>query len=311
MDPANKSLAKSFRWDGLFWRRLAYQASIYGPNWLKVMLPPAVGLILFGLIGQNRRAMAANQRRVLGTSSWWKGQRAALRTFVEFARVFQETLELESRETKTHEVAGELDVEVQHPPGLEEQLDALLSKNRGLVVLTSHFGCWQIGARTMQRFDRPVNLVMTTEANASVEQFAVDAKERNGLKVIHSNSSMFSSVEMVRALKRGEVVAIQLDRAAIGQVTESLDFFGGPANFQIGPFMLARLAQVPIWPVYVARVSRHAFRLLAEPIRHIDRRAPREQVVQVMQEVVSGFERHVRAHPDQWFQFQRVWEDAS
>ena len=303
--------AGSFRWDGVFWRKLAYQLSMRAPGWIKAALAPIIGAVLFACIGRNRRAVAANQRQILGTSRWWPGQKAAFYTFLEFARVFAETLEIEGRQSHTREVDRELEVDVQRPNGLEEELDEVLAGNRGLVVLTSHFGCWEMGARIMQRFERPVNLVMTTEANATVEQFSLETKKQHGLRVIHSNSSVFSSVGMIRALRRGEVVAMQLDRAAEGQVTESLNFFGRPAKFQIGPFMLARLARVPIWPVYVARTSRHSFRILAEPIRQIDRQANREEVVQVMQHVVSGFEQHVREYPHQWFQFHHVWEDAN
>lgn len=159
----------------------------------------------------------------------------------------------------------------------------------------------------MQRFDRRVNLVMATEANETVEHFAVTKREQHGLNVIHSDKSLFSSVEMVRALRRGEIVAIQVDRAAPGHVTETLDFFGRPAPFQIGPFMLAKLARVPLWPVCVVRLGRRRYRFLPEPVRDIARDASREELRAVMQEVIGSFEDHVRSYPNQWFQFHRVW----
>ena len=121
---------------------------------------------------------------------------------------------------------------------------------------------------------------------------------------------LFSSVEMIRALRRGEVVAIQIDRSAPGQVTQPIDFFGKPAPFQIGPFVLARLAEVPLWPVYVVRLGRRRYRFLPEPVRHIERHADREEVLRVMRDVIGSFENNVRAYPHQWFQFHRVWENG-
>lgn len=299
------SLSEALRWDGLFWRRLAYFGSVYGPDWWKTGSPPALAALFFALIGPNRRAVVENLRQVLGRQGRWADYRAALQTFIEFAYVFQETLEFEGHRLHGSEFEDALDLDVQFPETFD--LDAMFSEKRGLVVLTSHFGCWEIGARVMQRFDRRVNLVMATEANETVEHFAVTKREQHGLNVIHSDKSLFSSVEMVRALRRGEIVAIQVDRAAPGHVTETLDFFGRPAPFQIGPFMLAKLARVPLWPVCVVRLGRRRYRFLPEPVREIARDASREELRAVMQEVIGSFEDHVRSYPNQWFQFHRVW----
>lgn len=309
--PSNLSLSEALRWDGLFWRRLAYYGSVYGPEWWKTGSPPAFAALFFGLIGSNRRAVVDNLRHVLGRRGSWTDHRAALQTFIEFAYVFQETLEFEGHRLHGSQLADalELDLDIQYPPDFD--LDSLHAQERGLVVLTSHFGCWEIGARVMQKLDRPVNLVMATEANETVEHFAVTKREQHGLTVIHSDRSVFSSVEMIRALKRGEIVAIQLDRAAQGQVTQPIDFFGRPAPFQIGPFILAKLAGVPLWPVYVVRLGRRSYRFLPEPFRYIDRRADRDEVLRVMRDVIGSFEKNVRTYPHQWFQFHPVWEGGT
>ncbi len=310
-DQGNTSLSKALRWDGLFWRRVAYYGAFHGPDWWKMGTPPLFGALFFALIGRNRKAVVANLRQVLGRPGWRAEHRAALETFIEFAYAFQETLEFEGHRLHGSQLADalELELDIQYPPGFD--LDAMLARETGMIVLTSHFGCWEIGARVLQKLDRPVNLVMATEANQTVEDFAVGKKQQHGLNVIHSDRSVFSSVEMIRALRRGEIVAVQLDRAAPGQVTEPIDFFGKPAPFQIGPFMLAKLAGVPIWPVYVVRLGRRQFRFLPEPLRRIDRKANRDDVLAVMRDVIGSFEQNVRTYPTQWFQFHRVWDSDS
>src|SRR6185369_1135424 len=162
-----------------------------------------------------------------------------------------------------------LELDIQAPPDFDPA--SLFEGDHGLVVLTSHFGSWETGARVMQKLQRPVNLVMATEANRTVESFNTNHRERHGLRVIHSDSSIFASVEMIRALRRGEIVAIQLDRAAPGHVTRAVPFFGKPAEFQVGPFALARAADVPLWPVFVARLGRLRYHFLPEPTRRLPR----------------------------------------
>jgi lauroyl/myristoyl acyltransferase len=263
-----------------------------------------VGGIVFALLRDNRRSTIANLRRMRGAEGLggdaMSDRLEALRTFVEFAYCVSETFEFASDDGRS--------IEVESPPGFDpaEQLP----RDQGLIVLTSHFGSWEIGARMLSRFSRPVNLVMAREPNPTVEKFQRGVRESNGLRVIHSDTSVFSSFNMIHALRRGEVVAIQLDRAAPGQVTRDVPFFGTPAPFQVGPFMLARMAEVPLWPVFVARVGPRRYRILPEPMRRIARHAGEDELFEVMADVVGSFERRVREHPRQWFQFRPFWQDG-
>jgi lauroyl/myristoyl acyltransferase len=290
-----------FRHDGVFWRRFAYLGATRGPEWWKRTSPAAVAAILFAMVRPNRTGIVANLRRVRGSSDPLRDRIDGLRTFVEFAYCVSETLEFLSPYAHRVEVEAPQEIEV---------IDRL-PREQGVVVLTSHFGSWEIAARLMQRFGRCVNVVMAREANPSVEAFQSGLRARSGLRVIHSDTSPFASLNMLQALRRGEVVAIQMDRSAPGQVTRAIDFFGAPAPFQYGPFALARLAGVPLWPVFAARVGVRHYRIMPEPLRTIARDASEEQTVDVMRDVVGSFERHVRAQPHQWFQFQPFWDSPA
>lgn len=290
-----------FRHDGLFWRRLAYRGSAEGPEWWKRTSPAVIAAILFAGITRNRRGVISNLRRIQGSHGPVGDRVSALRTFVQFAYCLTETLEHASPYARP--------LSIDEPPEIAG-FDALPA-DQGVVVLTSHFGSWEIAASLMQRFGRRVNVVMAREANPSVEAFQSALRERCGLRVLHSDSSPFASLNMLQALRRGEVVAIQIDRSAPGHVTRTIDFFGAPAQFQYGPFALARLAGAPLWPVFAARVGTRSYRILPEPLRTIPRDASEEDVLAVMRDVVRRFEVHVRAYPNQWFQFAPFWDQRT
>src|ERR1700675_1312147 len=57
-------------------------------------------------------------------------------------------------------------------------------------------------------------------------------------------------IELLAALRRGEVVAIQGDRALGTRGDVSIPLFGRPARFPLGPFLSARAAGVPIVPAF-------------------------------------------------------------
>jgi lauroyl/myristoyl acyltransferase len=293
-----------FHFDGLFWRRLGYLGATRGPVWWQRVGPAVVAAIVFAIAGENRRGAVANLRAILGGRGWLRDHLGALRLFSEFAYCTTDVWQYESAGEASD---VERDVQVVIPPGFDPA--KVLRDERGLVVITSHFGTWEVGARVLRGLGRPVNLVMSRESNPTVEEFQRGWRERYGLNVIQSDSSPFASLNMIQALRRGEVVAIQLDRAVGDQVTREVEFFGRPAKFLYGPFVLARLAGVPVWPVFVARLRRGRYRLLPEPLREVPRGAADEETFAVMRDVVASFERRVREYPYQWFQFQPVWKE--
>jgi lauroyl/myristoyl acyltransferase len=295
---------RHFRFDGLFWRRLGYLGATKGPVWWQRVGPAVVAAVVFAVATENRRGAVANLRAILGSRGWLGDRLRALRLFSEFAYC---TTDVWQHEAATDASDIERDIEIVAPP--EFDVSTVLPDSRGLVVITSHFGTWEVGARVLKRFGRPVNLVMSSEANPTVEEFQRTWRERYGLNVIRSDSSLFSSLNMIQALRRGEIVAIQLDRAVGDQVTREVEFFGRPAPFLYGPFVLARLAGVRIWPVFVARERRGRYRFLPEPVRSIPRDGGEEETHAVMRDVVKSFERCVREYPYQWFQFRPLWRE--
>ena len=127
--------------------------------------------------------------------------------------------------------------------------------------------------------------------------------------MIYSDTSVFSSLNMIRALRRNEIVAFQLDRSLGAVGARPVPFFGAPAAFPSGPFVLARAAQAPLIPVFTPRLGTRHY-----AIRVGDRfSVPRETgaLDRVMTEVVHIFERTVRTFPTQWFQFAPFWPGAA
>ncbi len=89
-----------------------------------------------------------------------------------------------------------------------------------------------------------------------------------------------------------------------------LPFLGAPAPFPSGPFVLARLAQSPIVPVFVPRVGRrhYAIRFGERIDVPCEARDP-EILDRVMGAAVRQLEEAVRRDPTQWFQFAPFWAE--
>src|SRR5687768_601468 len=193
-------VAAALRFDGLFWRKFARLGSVYGPEWWKRGSPPFFAAMFFAAVSRNRRGAVANQRRVLGPdASASDAHRAAFRVFSSFAYCMLESMEYYGPRPRP--------LRIDEPE--RNFIAEALERGTGAILVTAHVGNWEISGRALQATGRPVNMVMAREPNETTQEYAVRSREHGGIHVILSDSSVFSAFNMVRALRRNEILAIQ------------------------------------------------------------------------------------------------------
>lgn len=300
-DPAKRArhrLREALRFDGLWWRKFARLGCVYGPGWWKRGSPPVVALIIFLLVGRNRRGAAENQMRALGETRRWRALLAAYRTFAAFARCFADTMEFYGPRPRR------FTIDEPKP----NHVAAVLERGRGVILATAHVGNWDISGRALAATGRTVHLVMGREPNETTQEYARRSREQVGMRVIYSDSSVFSAFNMIRALRRNEILAIQIDRGngEPSSPVKKVTFFGAEASFQEGPFHLARLSGAPVVPVATLRRGRRHYEVLLGEPRWVSREIPGD-AERALGETVAFFESTIREHPEQWFQFAPFW----
>jgi lauroyl/myristoyl acyltransferase len=172
---------------------------------------------------------------------------------------------------------------------------------RGLVVLTAHLGNWELAGRTLARDgDRPTHVVVAAEADPAVERFL----RGDGAPVrFVTPTAPTASLALVTALRRGEIVALQGDRALGSRGDVQHPFFGAPAPFPLGPFLLARAAGAPVVSAFCLLDADRRYRIVVGTPWVVEtggERAALGRWVRVLEE-------QVRRHPTQWFNFYDVW----
>ncbi len=79
------------------------------------------------------------------------------------------------------------------------------------------------------------------------------------------------AVPLVAALRRGEIVGMQGDRALGHRGDVPVEFFGAPAPFPLGPFVLARAAGVPVLPAFCVLRADRRYAVHVQPPLHVAR----------------------------------------
>src|SRR5206468_2624540 len=289
-----RRLGATLRFDGSAWRRFAELGCVYGPEWWKRGSPPVIAAIIFAIARAQRAAVLRNQRQVRGPRGWLRERWDAYRVFSEFARSVTEGLEQWGSRPRP------LDLHFVN----EDLFTGARAEHRGLVVLTGHFGSWEVAARGLAGFGRPVSMVTAHEPNPSVREFMHAVRTRHGVKVIYSDRSVFTGLPILHALRRDEIVGMQIEPWGPVPGSHEVTFCSSPTHFQLGPFAVARVARAPIVPVFALRTGIRRYEISV--VGRFDPRTPAESVA-ALEETVRAYEAIVRAHPAQWLMFEDVW----
>ena len=179
--------------------------------------------------------------------------------------------------------------------------ERLAGLSGGIVSVTAHVGNWEMAGRLLAaRSARRTHVVVAPEEARELERWV--RRDGDGMRFV-PRAHPAIGVELLAALRRGEVVAVQGDRALGSRGDVWLPFFGRPAPFPLGPFLLARAARAPIVPAFclLDRGYRYTVRIAA-PIT-VDR-GDEEGAARAWVRLLEGV---VREHPTQWFNFFDVW----
>jgi KDO2-lipid IV(A) lauroyltransferase len=183
------------------------------------------------------------------------------------------------------------------------RLERLLAAGRGLLVLSAHLGSWDLLACAAARCGFAVNVV-TRELHAGwLNHYWMETRRACGVRLLPARGSAHA---ILRALRRGEIVALLLDQHQPGGLV--VPFFERPAATSDALARLARSTRAPVVPAFLLRAERgHCF-VLGEPLPlwwTADRRADLRRATALF---TARLEQEVRAYPSQWLWVHRRWK---
>lgn len=286
---------------GVFWFRLHRFGVRFVPSWLffPVMAPI---VLFFSIVLRNiRAAVASNLEAVLGPCGWLQRQVRIYKTIWHFSWCLSERYERLSTDRRFHIMAEGLD-----------HWRELNAPGQGFILVTAHIGAWEVGSMAAPSFQeaRRVHVVREAETDPRAQQFISELirSRSNDLYTTHFAEDPQLGVDLLDALRQGEVVALQGDRPRSGGRTAVLSLFGRPYALPVGPAVLARAAGVPILPAFVFREGRLRYRCsLRKPIRVANTGDRQADLQEALQRFAAELESAIAHRPHQWFCFRKLW----
>jgi len=149
-----------------------------------------------------------------------------------------------------------------------DHFDSLVEHDGGAILMTAHMGSYDVAAPVFARkFKRKIHAVRAPERNATLQahrEQELQKTESDALAVRYNTGENLLAVDLVNALSRHEIVAIQGDRVIYGVTPLEAEMFGHQTWFPKGPFTLAMAGKAPIYPIFIIRLGRLRYQVRVE-----------------------------------------------
>lgn len=244
----------------------------------------------------HRQAAIANLTQVLGEST--AARIAARRSFHNYGRYIVDFVRADMIRDAS------VPTKIQFDRWAE--LDAAVAEGHGVLIVLMHVGNWEIGGRVLSQRGYRVNVIARSFEHHRFNQAVVDARQESGMRVIPAERA---TLGIVRAMRRGEVLGILIDDP-LEDGGVSVPFFGRQVMVPAGPARIALRTGARVLPSALVRdgTTSDVTRALVDFSVRAEVTGDQERDVQTLtRRILESHERFIRAYPDQWFMFRRMW----
>jgi lauroyl/myristoyl acyltransferase len=285
------------------YRLLARLSSVAG-SWPLRAIAFVVATFYFLFFPRRRRHSIRVYRAVFPERSRGFALATTWRQFQDFASVYSERLEVARRSDIVFEQEG------------NQHLAQAKAAGRGVILLMSHFGRWEIGARLLAEKHSELTLVMGGQVDGEARA-GVDRDLRTaGVDVVtvpEGQGQSFDILQAVSALRGGGVVSLAADRAFGDARLLRVPFLGGAVGVAAAPFALALVSGAPLLTVFAMRIGPRRYRFVSDPPVYLSA-ANRQDRQAVMEKAAAAYLERlhamIRLHPEQWQTFEGFFLDG-
>jgi KDO2-lipid IV(A) lauroyltransferase len=170
---------------------------------------------------------------------------------------------------------------------------------KGMVVLSAHFGNFELMACAHAMHGYQINLVHHTQRFLAGDALMTFARERCGVEILRKHSAARA---VLKALRTGDMVGVPFDQNAKRSEAVWVPFFGEPAATTSGLARMVAMSGAPVIPAFIVREPdgrHHRIEIHDEiPIQHTgDAEA---DVLENTGRFVKVIEDMVRRYPEQF-----------
>jgi KDO2-lipid IV(A) lauroyltransferase len=189
----------------------------------------------------------------------------------------------------------------------EEVIHELFRRKKGVILIGSHTGEWEIGAARVGMLGYPGSMIAKRIGHPVIEKFINDARLDMNLGTLFSMGSMD---EILAAVRRGEVVSMAIDQNIRAGRGVFVDWLGRPASTIRSSAYVARETGAPAFAGYACRVAPGKYKAVVteeipwEPYPE----DPEKELMINTRNHARAIENVIYEHPELWLWGHRRWK---
>ncbi len=184
-----------------------------------------------------------------------------------------------------------------------EYLDRALEKGKGVIFVVSHLGSWEYLEFLFYLRDYPCAVVVREIKNAYIYNWIQKLRAKTR---IHPIDRIHSSKEILRTLKKNQLVAILIDQWG-GNDGLWVGFFDEKTSTTSIPARLAHKTGAALIPGYCVRTGSGHYKIVIRPEVPMDQN-DEEFEIKTTTQLNRLLEDEIRRYPDQWTWTHRRWK---
>jgi Kdo2-lipid IVA lauroyltransferase/acyltransferase len=183
---------------------------------------------------------------------------------------------------------------------------AQLRKDRGVVCVSAHTGCWEMLGSYFVLSGIPSAVIARKLYDPRLETLLHRSRTGAGMRVISRGED---TRNIVRALREGYFLGILIDQDISKTKGVFTDFFGMPALTVTAPAFLALRYDLPVMPIFTWRDENHRHHFsVGEPIPKDTTGDQERDIALLTARCSEAVESFIRGHPEQWVWFHQRWK---
>jgi lauroyl/myristoyl acyltransferase len=231
------------------------------------------------------------------------GRESAQRVYSEFGKTLADYFYIGTRPPET---AARI---IRQNDGAEH-LRAAHAQGRGVLLVTAHFGLFELGGLLLTQYGYPSMVLTYPEPTRELTDWRAAFRRHWDVDTLEVGADSFAFLQVAEQLRKGKVVASLIDRPHPTDSTP-VKLPNGTARFSAGILLLAAHGGVPVVPATMVRRDDGFYHAQVFPPITVEQRESRAETLRFYaQQIADTLVPVLTAHPEQWYQFVPLAPEA-
>ena len=191
----------------------------------------------------------------------------------------------------------------------EKIINDLMRQNHGALLLSGHFGNWELGASWLTqnaiKHGHKMYVIYQAIHDKDIDEYLIKMREDYGLVMLDKNISV---MKISHLLKDGAHIILLNDVS--GESRLRVPFMGVDSTNMPGHALMAMLSGCAVVPLCIFRDAPFEHELeIFEPLEFPDIKNHEERLNLITLEMNKAVEKFIRMRPSQWFWLHNRWKN--